>query len=411
MTSRTNPESFRSSFSKPTPQSSTLEPARAEQDAVIDATKQADAQGSAENVQYPVGAPPPKEKATEDDQTVREMVAHDLQSWQEKIATQAKEGAAENEERTNAIARRFVQENANVTGKQLVEQLNATVQSQLAHVRHKVASIAKEPAEDAEDKAVAAIRSAGLAIKGKAQAIREWHEEYLAALQKAVLDSANEFFVILAETQSLALQRIGMKWAWIDGITYRDWAKYHELRSTLSQWTEELKQLITDHPTLLEAQGASAQIEDEAMEMASTAAKELARLKDVASWKIAARDSTDNFDSNAMRLAAEAAQEAGRVKATIAEAGEEARSTAKGVAEKGTSTAKVLSSAVAGTASEAASSLSEAVVGSTSDHSQASPRKPPRSRQAENGASVDEPHTRAASGPVDAAGTILIGAS
>ncbi|KAM4057328.1 transcription factor hoxa13 [Hirsutella rhossiliensis] len=404
----TSTESFHSSFSKPTPQSSTPEPTRAQGDAVTVATKQADPQGSAGKLQYPVGAPP-KENETDEDRTVREMVAHDLQSWQEKIATQAKEGATENEERTDAIARRFIQEKVEVIGRQLIEQLNVTVQSELADVKHKVVSIAKDPSEDAEDKAVGAVRSAGLAIKGKAQAVREWHEEYLAELQKTVLDAANEFFVILAETQSLALQKIGMKWAWIDGITYRDWAKYHELRATLSQWTDELKELITGHPTLLEAQGASAQIENEAMEIASAAAKELARLKQVAVWKIRAGDSTDNFDSDAMRLAAEAAQEAGRVKATVAEAGEEVLSTAKGIAEEGTSTAKVIPSAVVGGASKAASSLSEAAIGSTSNPNQAPPRKSARSVQDGDAASENEPHTAAAPGPADAAENILRG--
>lgn len=364
------------------------EPTTVKKDAVndVDATKQADPQDSAEKTQYPVSAPPPKENESKEDKTVREMVAQDLQSWQEKIATQAKKGATENEERTNAIARRFIEEKVNVDGRQLIEKLNATVQSELADVKLKVASIAKHPSEGAQDQAIATIRSAGLAIKGEAQAIRKWHEEYLIELQKAVLDAADEFFVILTETQSLALQKIGMKWAWIDGITYRDWAKYHELRATLSQWTDELKGLITGHPTLLEAQGASAQIEEDAMEIASVAAKELARLKEVAGWKIVAADWTDNFDSDAMRLAAEAAQETGRAKASVTETGEETLSRTEGMAEEGTSTANVPPSAVAGSASEAASSLSEAVVGSTSDPSQAPPRP-------------------------DADGTVLLGAS
>lgn len=320
------------------------------------------------------------------------MVVHDLKSWQKKIAAQAKEGAAESEERTKTIANRFIQENAKVEGRRLVERLNATVQSELAGIKRKIVSIADDGSEDAEERAVAVIRSAGLAIKGAAQAVRKWHDEYTVELEKAVLDAANEFFVILGETQNLALQKIGMKWAWVDGISYRDWEKYHELRQTLSKWTDELEQ-ITRHPTWLEAQQASAQMEDEAMEIAAAAAEELARLKQVAGWKLAAGDSTDDFDSDAMRLAAESAQEARRARATAAETPAEIP-------------ADVHTGAIVGAATEAASFLSEAVLGST--RSQESTHKADQNSEP-GGAAAQKP--LASEDPVDAAETTMAGAS
>jgi hypothetical protein len=146
-----------------------------------------------------------------------------------------------------------------------------------------------------------------MAIKQKAQAIRQWRQSYDKELQETVVTVADVHFQVLDETRNLALQQIGMRWAWTDAITYKDWAKYHELKATLNEWTEQLKQLIVTHPALLEAQDAAARVEDEGMEIASAAAKELARLKEVARWKVSAGDSTDNFDSDAMKLAAEQA--------------------------------------------------------------------------------------------------------
>ncbi|KAJ4169766.1 hypothetical protein NW754_005914 [Fusarium falciforme] len=238
------------------------------------------------------------------------MVAHDLETWQTKFASQADEGANDLEERVDEIAKRMIEENVQITGRQLFDDLESTIASELEALRIKISALAgsvDENTDNVDEKIVAAVRSAGMAIKKKAQAIRQWRENYEKELQETVITVADVHFQLLDETRNLALQQIGMRWAWTDGVTYKDWAKYHELKSTLNEWTEQLKQLIVTHPSLLQAQDASAQVEDEGMEIASVAAKELARLKEVARWKVVARDSSDDFDSDAMKLAAEEA--------------------------------------------------------------------------------------------------------
>lgn len=240
------------------------------------------------------------------------MVAQDLEMWQNKFAAQADEGAADMEDRIDELANRMIAEEISSTGRPLVKKLRTTVQSETERLKAKISSIVAQATEgsldDAEEQIIGAVRSAGLAIKKAAQAIRSWREEYDDNLQNMILKAADVHFQILDETRNLALQQIGMKWAWTDGVTYKDWAKYHELKQTLLEWTEELKQLIVTHPTLMEAQDASAQVEDDGMSIASAAAKELGRLKQVAHWKLVAQDATDNFDSEAMEKAAEAAQ-------------------------------------------------------------------------------------------------------
>jgi hypothetical protein len=240
------------------------------------------------------------------------MVTQDLEMWQNKFAAQADEGAIDMEDRIDELAYRMVTEEIPSSGKPLIKQLETTVQSETEHLKAKISRIVAENADgllvDAEEQIIGAIRSAGIAIKQAAQAIRTWREDYDSDLQYMVLQAADVHFQILDETRNLALQQLGMKWAWTDGVTYKDWAKYHELKQTLTNWTEELKQLIVTHPTLIEAQDASAEVEDDGMSIASAAARELARLKQVAQWKLIANDATDNFDSEAMEKAAEAAQ-------------------------------------------------------------------------------------------------------
>ncbi|KAF4460829.1 hypothetical protein FALBO_12389 [Fusarium albosuccineum] len=300
-------ETTTSSFQKPAPQSTTTVESSSEAPVATESPEPV-AEPVSQDYINPVQAPPPTENESEKRRKAREMVAKDLETWQTKFASQADEGANDLETRVDEIAQRMIQENVKTTGKQLFDDLESTIDSELKGLRTKISSLAaSEEKADVDDQIVAAVRSAGMAIKTKAQAIRQWREGYDKELQNTVITVADVHFQVLDETRNLALQQIGMRWAWTDGITYKDWAKYHELKSTLNEWTEQLKQLIVTHPSLLTAQDASAQVEDEGMEIASVAAKELARLKQVARWKVAAGDATDNFDSDAMQLAAEEA--------------------------------------------------------------------------------------------------------
>lgn len=242
--------------------------------------------------------------------TAREMVANDLATWQNKFAAQAEEGAGAMEDQVEEIAQTMMNENAKVNGKALLKELEDTIAREVVELKFKIISIVKTGSSQAENEVVSAIRSAGSVIKKTAQTVRGWREDYDAELQETVLEAAEVHFQILDETRGLALQNIGMKWAWADGVTYKDWQKYHELKNTLNSWTEDLKQLIVSHPALVEAQELSHQIEDDGMTMAGVAAKELGRLKEVSMWKIQASDASDNFDSDEMRLAAEAAEQA-----------------------------------------------------------------------------------------------------
>ncbi|KAG8416397.1 hypothetical protein J3458_006986 [Metarhizium acridum] len=323
--------SISSSFSKPPPQSPSTS-------ATTTNTEEPEATAAesdrTEPPQYwnPVEAPAAAENESELRKTAREMVASDLATWQNKFASQAEEGASAIEDQVEQIARSLMDENARVTGKELLRQLEDTIAFEIASVKQNISKIIESGIADAHQEAISAVRSAGVAIKKKAQLIRGWREDYDTELQETVLSAADVHFQILDETRNLALTNIGMKWAWTDGVTYKDWQKYHELKGAFNDWTEELKQLIVTHPTLLEAQELSHQIEDDGMTMASAAAKELVRLKEVSNWKILANDSTDNFDSEEMRLAAEdaaataaAAAAAAKEEAEIQEATEQSQ--------------------------------------------------------------------------------------
>ncbi|KAK3369788.1 hypothetical protein B0T24DRAFT_365877 [Lasiosphaeria ovina] len=245
--------------------------------------------------------------------TARETVAADLKDWQERYSKAADEGAAEIDERVQEITKRMIRRSARITGKSLLEQLQKSTVSGLVGLRRDIQAIVgaankgSASPKESEEEIVKVVRQAGMAIREKALDVRAWRETYEAEMQAAITKAAETHFAILENIRDLALQKIGMKWAWMDGITYKDWAKYHLLKSRFDEWQGDLENLIVTHPNLEAAQLEGANIEDEAMNIAASAAKELARLKQVAKWKLAASDDTSEFDSTVMEQAAKAA--------------------------------------------------------------------------------------------------------
>ncbi|KAI1261873.1 hypothetical protein F5Y18DRAFT_188640 [Xylariaceae sp. FL1019] len=278
-------------------------------------------------------------------------VAEDLELWEGKFSKVAEEGASEIEDRVDDISTRMVQNHANGMGKALLSQLGTTVSSEIDFLKKTILRILENDRPNKDEDVATAIRSAGLKIKNKAQDIRDWRQRYEQETEIAVTKAAEEHFTILDQTRDLALQKIGMKWAWMDGVTYKDWQKYHQLRARFDEWTNDLKNLITTHPGLITAESAGVEIEDEAMAIAHEAAAELGRLKQVAAWKATAGDLTDDFDSNTMQLAAEAAEKrlAGAAKAATQKLSDDAEA------------ARLAASEVVDTVASGAQSVSEAV--------------------------------------------------
>ncbi|KAK7952832.1 uncharacterized protein PG986_008560 [Apiospora aurea] len=243
-------------------------------------------------------------------------VAEDLELWQGKFTKAAEESAEEIEGRVQDLADRLIQEEAAVVGKSHLTKLDETVKTELSDLKKTLLSIlekhrdagAKTDASQLEEDVAAAVRASGLKIRDQAQAIRTWRQSYEEETETAVTAIAQEHIRILESIRDLALQKLGMKWAWMDGVTYKDWQKYHQLRARLDEWTDDLKVLVTTHPSLPKVQTAGADIENEGMAVAAEAAQELGSLKQVAAWKALAGDYTDDFDASTMKLAAEAAQ-------------------------------------------------------------------------------------------------------
>ncbi|CAL3970748.1 unnamed protein product [Diplocarpon coronariae] len=249
------------------------------------------------------GAPvasPESEKDVRD--KAQKVVGHDLKEWQEKFAKAAGEGSQDLEERITEITNRMVESQAGGVGQALIVQLEETVRSSLGSLKDSIISIvssSKSPDESEED-LNKAVRTAGVAIKEKAQAVRSWRRKYDQETNELVSLAAQDTLEILDHIRDLGLQEIGMRWAWTDGITHKDWSKYHQLKNKFDEWRYDVEKVATDHSGLKKARTASEETTDKAMEIAEFAATELARLKETGRWKISASDVSDDWDTKHM---------------------------------------------------------------------------------------------------------------
>lgn len=290
----------------------------------------------------------------------KKVVADDLKTWQEKFAKAADEGSEYLQEHITEITDRLVKNQAEKVGAALNVQLEEKVLSSLKSLKSTIISIVESSNDnkEKEDALKAAVRKAGVGIKEKAQAVRTWRQSFDREVATLVSKSAEDTFEILDHIRDLGLQEIGMRWAWTDGITHRDWAKYHKLKTKFDEWRLDVEKVISNHPGVAKAKTASEDVEAKAMGTAEEAAKELARLRDTGRWKISVGDTSDDWSSKVMPAAAAVVAE--KIKEKLGEASEAIVGSPQGTIE---SVVSVASSSVA----DAASSISSAAAAEVTD--------------------------------------------
>lgn len=243
-----------------------------------------------------------------------DTITEDLVKWQKKFTAAADTGTDDLKERIEDIITGLTKSELG-EGQGLATALEKSTEVQLDTVKAKIKSVVSLLSEDAqshdtaaaESEIVKTIQEAGAEIKSRARAVRAWRETYRGELNKRTELAAESTLHVLDDIRDLGLQEIGMRWAWMEGVTYKHWQKYHELKRRFADWRSEVREAALSHPALLAASAEAEKVWEESMAVTEDAAKELIRLKDVGRWKIAARDSSDDFDSRAMPVVAAAA--------------------------------------------------------------------------------------------------------
>ncbi|CAI6341289.1 unnamed protein product [Periconia digitata] len=300
-------------------------------------------------------------------EALRKKLNDDLRNWQSKFATAADKGAEDLDVRVTELTKRQVDNGVNGHGAALLVQLEEAAESAIASskksVIQTVKSLPEEPTESdlntAFETANSKTRGLALDIKKISQAVRDWKLAYDQETDNLVKAAVASTVEVLEKIHGLGLQEVGMRWAWLDGVTYDDWQKYHKLRNTLDEWQAEVEAVGTMHNGLKVAHEESAKLEDKAMSIVSTTVTELVRLKDVAKWKIWAEDASDDFSTKEVPVRVfKAAQQAAENAKDISSKASEA------IIGSETPASESIASAVSNSASAASSKLSESIVGS-----------------------------------------------
>ncbi|KAK2797934.1 hypothetical protein FQN50_009030 [Emmonsiellopsis sp. PD_5] len=247
---------------------------------------------------------PPPEKSTNKVSPAREQIADDLRTWQEKFAAAADKGAEDLDERVATMIKGQI-DGVKESGESFVTELETVTKQELESLKIKILDIVSSMPVDATDEdrelaeghLVEAVRSSGLAIREAAQNLRQWLKRLNYDLFGQIAAAADATVEVLDQIRDLGLQQIGMRWAWMDGVTYKDWAKYHALKKQFHSWREEVRDVGLKHEAYDEIKAIANDIVNTGMSIAETAAKELARLKQVGKWKIEAEDSSEDFET------------------------------------------------------------------------------------------------------------------
>lgn len=243
----------------------------------------------------------PEEVALE----ARKRIDSDLERWQEKFALAADRGVEDLEERIEEIVSALITSSANSYGQSLSTALQTVADEQVSSIHQRINELAGSlPEEDvpeeeatARDQLVSDIRNSAIAVRDRAHTLREWSASFEDELLRRVSAAVNSTVDVLDNIRDLGLQEIGMRWAWLDNVTYKDWARYHALKAQVDDWRNEIRKVGMNHPSVANAKSVASELLESGMYVAEETAKELIRLKDVGHWKIAAREVSDNFET------------------------------------------------------------------------------------------------------------------
>ena len=306
----------------------------------------------------------PEEEARQ----TREKIETDLRNWQEKFAKAADTGTEDLKERVKEITERQIKSQVHGVGEALVTQLEETSRSELANLKKEIQALVMKLPEEYDDTDLGraslslsrATRHAGVTVKDKAQSLRTWKENFDKETQSLVSAASESTLDVIDNIRDLGLQEIGLRWAQMEGVTYKDWSKYHEVKKTFDEWREKVEAVAKGHGGLQKAKEAGEEIESKGMACAEKTAKELARLKEVGQWKIEARDVSDDFSAKYMPAAAAAGAQ--KVMDLGSSASKYVVGTSQGVVESAISEATEKASGAASSASSAAVGAEPGVV-------------------------------------------------
>ncbi|KAF3924867.1 hypothetical protein ABW21_db0205154 [Orbilia brochopaga] len=116
-------------------------------------------------------------------------------------------------------------------------------------------------------------------MKRRYEQIAEHTETFLMDTYQSTAKIVDAALADMDQVHDLGMQELGMKWAWMDGITYKDWARYHELKKDFPALKTKVIRSGQGHKGLREVTDYAKQINDAATDVYNVAKAELVKLE------------------------------------------------------------------------------------------------------------------------------------
>lgn len=248
----------------------------------------------------------------------KDMIKNDLLSWSAKFKSSSAKTVADLRSQIDEISGKAHTDKQDSVETELAS-LQKLVDEGLANLRAEAIKLAsqlkpesaREEKDAAVDKLLAAARLLGARIRDTAQSLRKDAENHIAKLYVDVSKAADQHLDVLDSVNDLGMQELGMKWAWMDYVGYKDWAKYHDLKKEIKESRAIIIESAESNEKLLEVtQWVESAWEGRATEIAKEAAEALKQVKEIGKKKIELADASgDSTDGHIPSIAEKAAQQ------------------------------------------------------------------------------------------------------
>jgi len=249
---------------------------------------------------------------------IREIIKADLVSWKVKFGAATEKAARDlNSQIDEILIEARNRQEIHVLKE--IQSLEELIEREFSFLKNVVKELARpvvsekgeEHQQTSEETFAAKSKKSGIKIRDKAQSIRVEGQQFLSNVYADVVKAADNHLEGLDSVLDLAMQELGMKWAWMDYVTYKDWQKYHELKKDFETLRRNVVAAAQRNKKLTEiTRWTENDWEGKATEIAKEAADKLKRLKTVSRRKIQLSDPSDDFSESVVPVAADKAAQA-----------------------------------------------------------------------------------------------------
>ncbi|KAG0634494.1 hypothetical protein HOY80DRAFT_1005107 [Tuber brumale] len=243
---------------------------------------------------------------------IREIVKADLENWKAKFGAATEKASTDLNAQIDEITT-GAKNRQEIHVQREIESLEELIEREFNSLKKVAQELArpidpgneKEHPQASEETFTAKSKKSGINIRDKTQSIRAQSQQFLSDVYADVVKAADDHLEALDSVLDLAMQELGMKWAWMDYVTYKDWQKYHELKKDFDNLRRNVVAAAQKNRKLIEiTHWTENNWEGRVTEVAKEAADELKRLKTVSKRKIQLSDPSDDFSESTVPVAA-----------------------------------------------------------------------------------------------------------